>query len=118
MRRRMLATSHPMPESVLLSVALSGRVLAFEWIDDAVLFRAQRQTVAQVHREGTDEQWPDDPTGTLARTTPSEPVGVGPVRLRVPTVPPEAIAVADDAGFCIASNAGRTMMPASALIST
>jgi hypothetical protein len=118
MRRRMSATSHPLPEPVLLSVALSGRVLAFEWIDGAVLFRAQRQTVARVHGAGTDEQRPDDPTGTLARTIPREPVGVGPVHLRLPTVPPEVVAVADDAGYCIAANARRTKTPASSLAST
>src|ERR1700722_17781761 len=34
----------------VLTVALSGRVLAFEWAGDGVLWRAERQTVARVWR--------------------------------------------------------------------
>ena len=33
-----------------LTVALSGRVLAFEWADGGVLWRAERQTVVRIER--------------------------------------------------------------------
>jgi hypothetical protein len=90
-------------EIAALSVSLSGHVLAFEWMGDAVLFRAHRQTVARVHRVPSEEQQPDDPTGTLARSMQPEPAGAGPMRLHLPEVLPVSMVVADDAGYCVTS---------------
>jgi hypothetical protein len=49
-----------------LEVALSGRVLAYEWNGDGVLFRAARQTILRVERRSPimrsrPTRRPDDP---------------------------------------------------------
>jgi hypothetical protein len=107
LRRRADSSVTSTMEIAALSVSLTGHVLAFEWMGDAVLFRAQRQTIAQVHRVPSDERQPDDPTGTLARTTEPEPAGAGPMRLQLPESLPASIIVADDAGYCLTSSAAR-----------
>ena len=90
-------------------VALSGRVLAFEW-GRGVLFRAERQTVVRVGTSAPDsEEWfvrpPEDPEGRLLRLRARPPRGVGPVRLQLPTMTPPTVAIDDDAGFCVAASA-------------
>jgi hypothetical protein len=88
---------------VSLTVALSGRVLAFEMAGGQLLFRAGRQTVVRVerrHRLGEPQRRrPDDPAGSLARVPIDLPSGAGPVRLVVPS-PTRRVAVHDDAGWC------------------
>jgi hypothetical protein len=71
-----------------LDVALSGRILAYEWDEGGVLFRAARQTVVRVHEE--------DPIGPRVR----QPRGAGPVQLRLPQASPAEVALVDDAGYC------------------
>jgi len=90
------------PGTARLEVALSGRVLAFEWQGGGVLFRAARQTVARIR----SDEWsllrpPDDPDGRLAAIKDELPRGVGPVRLRLPNVRPPLVVLDDDAGFCM-----------------
>lgn len=100
-----------------LDVALSGRILAFEWPEGGgVLFRAERQTVVHAAAQtGLVERFlpgrmreagltglPPDDAGQLARRPHADPQGSGPVRLRLParaTAP--VIAVADDIGLCV-----------------
>jgi hypothetical protein len=98
---------------VCLTVALSGRVLAFEWASGGLLLRAARQTVVHVYREpgaavepGTAglawsgaKRPPDDPEGRLARAPVGPPAGTGPVHLALPQACPQ-VAVGDDAGWC------------------
>ncbi|MDQ4096340.1 MAG: hypothetical protein M3144_00510 [Actinomycetota bacterium] len=90
---------------VQLDVALSGRILAFEWEGGGLLFRAARQTVARVRELECD--WvpppPEEPGGRLARLVRREPRGAGPVRLSVPRSAPPVVSLADDAGYCVAS---------------
>ena len=67
----------------VLTVALSGRVLAFEWAGGGVLWRAERQTVVRIERQAVvrversarfdrmeevpgRRRRPDDPDGRLA----------------------------------------------------
>ena len=90
------------PGFVRLDVALSGRVLAFEWLDGrGVLFRAARQTVLRVPDPGpAQRRRPEEPGGRLAYVSEADPKGAGPVSLRLPQSPP-AVAVLDDAGYCI-----------------
>jgi len=108
-----------------LTVALSGRVLAFEWHPGAVLLRAARQTVVRVGGAvitGNDvaqllgeieaaRQRPDDPEGRLVRTCSKDPSGAGPVRLKLPSSYLQA-AVSDDAGWCqVADHRGVKVPP-------
>jgi len=95
-RGRITASKAPLPS--LLSVVLSGRILAFEYDPGIALFRAERQTVVRVH---DDEKQPGDPSGSREQSRPRQPVDVGPVRLDVPHDPPEGVTLADDAGFCV-----------------
>jgi hypothetical protein len=92
------------PRRVALEVALSGRTLAFEWRDDGVLFRAERQTVARLYRvvpfTNLPKDPPADPSGRLCLRRPVTPTGDGPIRLRIPRAAPPRISVEDDAGFC------------------
>jgi hypothetical protein len=106
------------PGGVRLDVALSGHILAYEWPEDGVLFRAARQTVLRVHgdhRVGRTVP-PDDPDGLFACRSVGQPRGVGPIHLRLPQTPPE-VAVADDAGYCMlegragAKTAGGLLAP-------
>jgi hypothetical protein len=100
-----------------LTVALSGRVLAFEWpgngawagTSNGVLWRAERQTVVRVGRpvvtdpfdEAADRRrWPDDPEGRLAARPVATPRDSGPVRLSLPVSCPVVLMQRDDAGWC------------------
>jgi hypothetical protein len=90
---------------VTLDVALSGRVLAFEWPGGGVLFRAARQTVIRVTAteplaRPVRPLPPDDPDGRLALRAGNVPRGAGPFRLRLARSTPPLVAVADDAGYC------------------
>ena len=94
-----------------LSVALSGRVLAFEWDGDGVLWRAERQTVVRVDRAARPDpveeirrvrRRPDDPDGRLASRPAATPRDSGPVRLSLPASSPVLVACHDDAGWCAA----------------
>jgi hypothetical protein len=95
-----------------LTVALSGRVLAFEWVGGGVLWRAERQTVVRIERPGRFDQidevlgerrHPDDPDGRLAVVTAAAPRDSGPVRLNLPVSPPMWVCH-DDAGWCAGSS--------------
>src|SRR5262249_39394235 len=94
-----------------LDVALSGRVLAFEYITGGVLFRAERQTVARRElRRGrrwrsVAEPRRDDPGGFAARLLPRRPRDAGPERLTLPITQPGFVAIDDDAGFCVIESA-------------
>ena len=102
-----------------LTVALSGRVLAFDWRGRGILWRAERQTVVRVcpldqsgwenrydpARPGRGERVPrgrrrpDDPEGRLAAVAGAAPRDPGPIRLRLPASAP-VLPVRDDAGWC------------------
>lgn len=119
----------PASRFVHLDVALTGRVLAFEFAPGAmqfssdgevgrdqvgVLFRAARQTVISL----PDDEWsaprteawlaaqarravrPDGLGGVRARRRGREPRGSGPVRLTLPNDPAVVVEVVDDAGYC------------------
>jgi len=104
-----------------LTVALSGRVLAFEWAGGGVLWRAERQTVVRVERQtvvrigrpspfdraqavlGTRRD-PDDPDGRPAVVPAATPRDSGPVRLNLPVSPPVLPVCHDDAGWCVGSS--------------
>jgi hypothetical protein len=97
-------------DCALLTVALSGRVLAFEWAPGGVLLRAARQSVLRVdvHPLSFEKvllqiekalRRPDDPDTRPARTRARPPSGAGPVRLNLPGRSVLA-AVADDPGWC------------------
>jgi hypothetical protein len=91
---------------VHLDVALSGRILAFEWDGNGVLFRASRQTVVRVNtkqRDGEPARWvpPDDPDGLFASRYEGQPRGAGPIHLRLPVSTPAKVEIVDDAGYCV-----------------
>jgi hypothetical protein len=92
-----------------LTVALSGRVLAFEWVGGGVLWRAERQTVVRVDRPARFDRMdgaparrrrPDDPDGRLAVVPGAAPRDSGPVRLKLPDSCPVLPVGHDDAGWC------------------
>jgi hypothetical protein len=92
-----------------LTVALSGRVLAFEWAGSGVLWRAERQTVVRVGRLALPDwpeefpgarRQPDDPDGRLAVLPGAAPRDSGPVRLDLPAACPVTVVCHDDAGWC------------------
>ena len=107
----------------VLTVALSGRVLAFDWAGGGLLWRAQRQTVVRVERpDGFDRagslrpalddriralavsgnrRHPGDPDGRTAVVRPVTPRDSGPIRLSLPVSPPALPMSHDDAGWCI-----------------
>jgi hypothetical protein len=95
-----------------LTVALSGRVLAFKWRGGGVLWRAERQTVVRIDRP-TASVWtdvvpaerrhPDDPDGRLAVLPAATPRDSGPVRLNLPVSCPVLPVCDDDAGWCLGS---------------
>jgi len=96
----------------VLTVALSGRVLAFEWVGGGVLWRAGRQTVVRVERpapvgraEGIlgQRRRPGDPDGRLAVAPAVAPRDSGPVRLNLPVSAPVLPVCHDDAGWCMGS---------------
>jgi hypothetical protein len=97
-----------------LTVALSGRVLAFEWAGEGVLWRAERQTVVRIEqpslsgrtgRVPAKRRRPGDPGGRAAVVSPATPLDSGPVRLSLPVSPPVLPVCHDDAGWCVGSSA-------------
>jgi hypothetical protein len=97
----------------VLTVVLSGRVLAFEWAGEGVLWRAQRQTVVRVERptpfDRTERvlgqrRYPDDPDGRPAVVPAATPRDSGPVRLNLPVSCPVLPVCHDDAGWCVGSS--------------
>jgi hypothetical protein len=98
-------------EVVRLAVALSGRVLAFEWPGKGVLWRAARQTVVQVNVvdpgayalpwSGSRRRRPEDPEGRLAARLRQNPQGTGPIRIQLPQSRPPVVRLRDDAGLCV-----------------
>jgi hypothetical protein len=95
-----------------LTVALSGRVLAFEWAGGGVLWRAERQTVVRVDRPTLSDRGEgalggrrhrDDPDGRPAVVRAPAPRDSGPVRLSLPVSSPVLPVCHDDAGWCAAS---------------
>ena len=96
-----------------LTVALSGRVLAFEWAREGVLWRAERQTVVRIDRSSlldrreavlNKRRDPDDPDGRLAVVPADTPHGSGPIRLNLPVSCPVLPMCHDDAGWCMRSS--------------
>ena len=96
-----------------LTVALSGRVLAFEWAGAGVLWRAERQTVVRIERPARSDRMervlstrrrPDDPDGRLAVVPGAAPRDSGPVRLSLPASAPVLPVCHDDAGWCAGSS--------------
>jgi hypothetical protein len=96
-----------------LTVALSGRVLAFEWAGEGVLWRAERQTVVRI--EGPAQfgwtagvlgkrRHPGDPDGRRAAVSAVTPRDSGPMRLNLPVSPAVLAVCHDDAGWCAASS--------------
>jgi hypothetical protein len=96
-----------------LTVALSGRVLAFGWAGDGVLWRAERQTVVRIERPVSFDRaervvgkrrHPDDPDGRPAVVPAATPRDSGPVRLNLPVSSPVLPVCHDDAGWCVGSS--------------
>jgi len=96
-----------------LTVALSGRVLAFEWAGGGVLWRAERQTVVRIDRPAPFDRaaglpvrrrHPNDPDGRLAIVPAAAPRDSGPVRLNLPVSCPVLPVCHDDAGWCAGSS--------------
>jgi hypothetical protein len=107
-----------------LTVALSGRVLAFEWAGGGVLWRAERQTVVRIERHArfdwADEfpgkrRHPGDPDGRSAVVPSVTPRDSGPVRLNLPVSAPVLPVGHDDAGWCLGSSTPEHW-PAPALV--
>ncbi|QLY33836.1 hypothetical protein [Nocardia huaxiensis] len=93
-----------------LEVALTGRVLVFDWYGNGMLFRAERQTVMVVGETPVPVPYlppepppppPSEPSGRTARLRPPDPVDRDRVRLRLPVEPPPRIRLRDDAGYCL-----------------
>jgi hypothetical protein len=108
-----------------LTVALSGRVLAFEWAGDGVLWRAERQTVVRVGRLAVRDwpeevpsvrRLPDDPDGRLAVLPGAAPRDSGPVRLDLPASCPVTLVCHDDAGWCAEPRPSRRSPASLALV--
>ena len=96
-----------------LTVALSGRVLAFEWAGGGVLWRAERQTVVRIERPAQSDRMggvlgkrrhPDDPDGRPAVVPAAAPRDSGPMRLNLPVSPAGLVECHDDAGWCAVSS--------------
>jgi len=96
-----------------LTVALSGRVLAFEWAGGGVLWRAERQTVVRIERPALSDRMggvlgkrrhPDDPDGRPAVVPAAPPRGPEPMRLGLPVSCPVLPVCHDDAGWCVGSS--------------
>jgi hypothetical protein len=93
-----------------LTVALSGRVLAFKWAGDGVLWRAERQTVVRIVRpalcdrtEGAlgRRRHPGDPDSRPAVVPAATPRDSGPIRLNLPVSAPVLPVCHDDVGWCV-----------------
>jgi hypothetical protein len=96
-----------------LTVALSGRVLAFEWRGEGVLWRAERQTVVRIERPALSDRMevvlrkrrhPDDPDGRPAVVPAATPRDSGPIRLNPPVSSPVLLVCHADAGWCAGSS--------------
>jgi hypothetical protein len=96
-----------------LTVALSGRVLAFEWVGEGVLWRAERQTVVRIERPAPfgrpdgvlgQRRHPGDPDGRPAVVPGATPRDSGPIRLDLPVSSPVLPLCHDDAGWCMGSS--------------
>jgi hypothetical protein len=96
-----------------LAVALSGRVLAYEWAGEGVLWRAERQTVVRIERPARfdraeavlgQRRRPGDPDGRLAVVPAVTPRDSGPIRLNLPVSAPALPVCHDDAGWCVGSS--------------
>ena len=96
-----------------LTVALSGRVLAFDWAGEGVLWRAERQTVVRIERPAPSDRMegvpgkrrhPDDPDGRAAVVPAATPRDSGPMRLNLPVSSPVLLLCHDDAGWCAGSS--------------
>ena len=96
-----------------LTVALSGRVLAFGWAGEGVLWRAERQTVVRIERPALSDRaeaalgkrrHPGDPDGRPAVVPSATPRDSGPVRLNLPVSCPVLPVCHDDAGWCMGSS--------------
>jgi hypothetical protein len=96
-----------------LTVALSGRVLAFEWAGGGVLWRAERQTVVRIERPPLSDRTGGvpgqrrhrgDPDGRPAVVPAATPRDSGPVRLNLPVSAPVLPICHDDAGWCVGSS--------------
>jgi hypothetical protein len=96
-----------------LAVALSGRVLAYEWAGEGVLWRAERQTVVRIERPARfdraeavlgQRRRPGDPDGRPAVVPAVTPHDSGPVRLNLPVSAPVLPVCHDDAGWCVESS--------------
>jgi hypothetical protein len=96
-----------------LTVALSGRVLAFTWAGAGVLWRAERQTVVRIDRPALpgraeavlgNRRHPGDPDGRPAVVPAAAPRDSGPVRLNLPVSAPVLPVCHDDPGWCMASS--------------
>ncbi len=107
-----------------LTVALSGRVLAFEWVGEGVLWRAERQTVVRIERPALSDRaeavlgkrhHPGDPGGRPAVVPAATPRDSGPVRLNLPVSSPVLPVCHDDAGWCLGSSTPRHL-PASLVL--
>lgn len=108
---------------VALTVVLSGRVLAFEYGNASILWRAERQTVVKVDddpvrgRDLYQRRRPDDPAADGAFAPSGNPHGAGPIRLLLPARSPRIRMCHDDAGWCagrrgIRSHARQEYQPA------
>ncbi|WP_067540773.1 hypothetical protein [Nocardia crassostreae] len=94
-----------------LEVALTGAILAFEWGNGGLLFRAERQTVMRVGaplRRTAAMRFPADrpdpppePSGRTARLRPPSPRDPNQSHLTLPTAPPPLVRLTDDPGHCV-----------------
>jgi hypothetical protein len=96
-----------------LTVALSGRVLAFEWSGEGVLWRAERQTVVRIERSARSVPiqrflgppgHPGDPDGRPAVVRAATPHDSGSIQLSLPASAPVLAVCHDDAGWCMTSS--------------
>lgn len=89
-------------------VSVHGRTMTFgngpdpddDWPRDALLFRAERQSVVRVDAPSPPPP-PDDPGGHLAALVARDPRGAGPLRLSLPASAPAVVPVDDDPGYCL-----------------
>ena len=97
----------------VLTVALSGRVLAFEWAGEGVLWRAERQTVVRIERSALADRTegvpgkrrhPGDPDGRPVVVPAATPRDSGPVRLNLPVSSAVLPVCNDDVGWCMGSS--------------